>query len=745
MLGTTFNQSERKHSNNDEKQVEQKQHPDILVLEENTRGEDIVIGDVHGNAPLLEKLIKENLLANPDNRLFIVGDLVDRGVDSPGVVKLINDINEQRKKNGLPPQIYVTRGNHEEMYLAAREELRDQNNHSKEEYKNFLKNGGKWIQKPPKNVSKSAWENTLQQIENTFKNFPYIIHVKGKKPFNIVHADMPFNDEELQKRIQEGRGLTDREKEYATWAREEKSHVLIKQTGRNQQSTPTFCGHSIINPALKYKYNQRVKTNTIDLDVGAMAVDAFATVIINGHDDLPVCQPFFREDVSVNQQDDNFRKLASTIQKDVTLVYQQWWNKDIDYGKFAKPGKLHKKDLEDLVKGGSDAKDFKRRLVRAINLIGDRYLHKYWIQKNKYAAIELKNFKPKDIDYLALIKTLEEEREAIIKKNGKMGRLTTAIDKVLDAARAVAVRVYKLELTTLISQAQARVQEYDTGIRNKIKDQKKDQKDDIHPKEVHNLIVLKESLASAQAAVNDENVSSKELQRLHKDLAKKHDNFVLMGLLGTVFAIAEQDNDKDFCEKLTNLVEQTEKMLTQCDEQLQQAHADTTARRYLGELKQYMKEAKDLKNSNTTSELKASYDKLIKKRKTILADISPIEPPEKQKREKLFEHIADCLPRLSQLSEEQHNKLRDQAHVWLLGRGDDVYATKPYKLAINALLHVMKDIPQLKVILNEALTPFSEAENKVGLFAHDNAHKEQKDEKQIAEAQQVVHVKLVEN
>ena len=32
-------------------------------------------------------------------------------------------------------------------------------------------------------------------------HLPYITHCQGDKPFNIVHADMPFNDNELLKRI----------------------------------------------------------------------------------------------------------------------------------------------------------------------------------------------------------------------------------------------------------------------------------------------------------------------------------------------------------------------------------------------------------------------------------------------------------------------------------------------------------------------------------------------------------------
>lgn len=85
-----------------------------MVVEENLKGEDYFIGDVPGGAEQL-KLVLAKLTEN--DRLFLVGDLADRGADSFGVYQLIMEINQARQKEGLPIQIYVTHGNHEDMLL----------------------------------------------------------------------------------------------------------------------------------------------------------------------------------------------------------------------------------------------------------------------------------------------------------------------------------------------------------------------------------------------------------------------------------------------------------------------------------------------------------------------------------------------------------------------------------------------------------------------------------------------------
>lgn len=69
----------------------------------------IAIGDVHGCATALQKLL-DAIAPQPEDTLVFLGDLVDRGPDSKGVVDQVLELNG---KCGLR----VIQGNHEEMML----------------------------------------------------------------------------------------------------------------------------------------------------------------------------------------------------------------------------------------------------------------------------------------------------------------------------------------------------------------------------------------------------------------------------------------------------------------------------------------------------------------------------------------------------------------------------------------------------------------------------------------------------
>ncbi len=92
-----------------------------------------VLGDIHGRLDLLEALkaaVEEDDDAGSPCMATVVflGDLVDRGPDSKGVVKLARDWGTQRKVRYLA-------GNHEEMFLQSFED--------KEVLRHFLKHGGR--------------------------------------------------------------------------------------------------------------------------------------------------------------------------------------------------------------------------------------------------------------------------------------------------------------------------------------------------------------------------------------------------------------------------------------------------------------------------------------------------------------------------------------------------------------------------------------------------------------------------
>ena len=115
-------------------------------LERNRRGRDLVVGDVHGHFETLRHALAE-LAVDEHDRVFSLGDLVDRGPDS---------FQAKDWMGGCDPSAQfdlVLRGNHEQMMLRAllegpprRRRLWDQSAWSLWE----MNGGGWWGRKKPR-------------------------------------------------------------------------------------------------------------------------------------------------------------------------------------------------------------------------------------------------------------------------------------------------------------------------------------------------------------------------------------------------------------------------------------------------------------------------------------------------------------------------------------------------------------------------------------------------------------------
>ena len=89
-----------------------------------------VIGDIHGCADELRYLI-DGLPVRPDDEIIFLGDYIDRGPDSCGVVSFLIKLKDQLTENRL----VFLKGNHEDMLLSY---LKLSGQHGKM----FLLNGG---------------------------------------------------------------------------------------------------------------------------------------------------------------------------------------------------------------------------------------------------------------------------------------------------------------------------------------------------------------------------------------------------------------------------------------------------------------------------------------------------------------------------------------------------------------------------------------------------------------------------
>lgn len=79
------------------------------------------IGDIHGRLDLFDELIAmieaENAArGNAVTTMILLGDLIDRGPDSAGVVARAQNWARERR-------VHIIKGNHEEMLLAARDDV----------------------------------------------------------------------------------------------------------------------------------------------------------------------------------------------------------------------------------------------------------------------------------------------------------------------------------------------------------------------------------------------------------------------------------------------------------------------------------------------------------------------------------------------------------------------------------------------------------------------------------------------
>ncbi|MCD4501249.1 metallophosphoesterase [Chromobacterium vaccinii] len=167
----------------------------IEKLPRNTQGRDWAVGDVHGCFAQLSRLLKIVAFDPARDRLLSVGDLVDRGPDSPMVTEWL-----------AQPWFHAVRGNHEQMALdAVRNPLEDQERH--------LRNGGRWLAElSPAELDACA--AALSRLPLALE-----VEVEGGK-IGVLHADCPGNDwTALAARLEAG-NPDEQDRDTLLWSRE---------------------------------------------------------------------------------------------------------------------------------------------------------------------------------------------------------------------------------------------------------------------------------------------------------------------------------------------------------------------------------------------------------------------------------------------------------------------------------------------------------------------------------------------
>lgn len=130
----------------------------------NASGRDFAVGDIHGHFTLLQNALDEVGFNPAADRLFSVGDLVDRGPECEQVLVWLDK-----------PWFHPVRGNHDD-YVCR---------HDTCDIGNWLQNGGAWFM--------SLTDAERGEFAAQFRELPIAIEVDTPEGIiGLLHADCPF-------------------------------------------------------------------------------------------------------------------------------------------------------------------------------------------------------------------------------------------------------------------------------------------------------------------------------------------------------------------------------------------------------------------------------------------------------------------------------------------------------------------------------------------------------------------------
>lgn len=142
--------------------------PTIQRFARNTNGRDLIVGDIHGHFNKLQQALEAINFDTSRDRLFSVGDLVDRGPDCDQVLDWLSR-----------PWFHAVVGNHEDMAIRWPNGNMD--------IDNYFGNGGGWNISNPRELQ--------CEISETLSALPLGIELETEAGLvGIVHAECPFND-----------------------------------------------------------------------------------------------------------------------------------------------------------------------------------------------------------------------------------------------------------------------------------------------------------------------------------------------------------------------------------------------------------------------------------------------------------------------------------------------------------------------------------------------------------------------
>lgn len=205
----------------------------LQKFDKNKDGDDFVVGDIHGCFSLLRDEMTKVGFDHHRDRLFSVGDLVDRGPESNQVLHWLGKT-----------WFYAVRGNHEQMAIDYFE-ARDQGY-------NYSRNGGQWF------IDLDPYTQGL--IVDRFKKLPFAFEIETDHgPVGIIHAEVPKDDWNTVSKMT---GTYD--KETALWSR---NKIMASNTNDIENIRRVYVGHTPLKEVA-------VLGNVHYIDTGAVYAEA---------------------------------------------------------------------------------------------------------------------------------------------------------------------------------------------------------------------------------------------------------------------------------------------------------------------------------------------------------------------------------------------------------------------------------------------------------------------------------------
>lgn len=202
----------------------------VLPLPGNPWRRDLIVGDLHGHRATLNAAL-DTLEFDPTmDRVLSVGDLVDRGPDSVGCLRLLRE-----------PWFHAVKGNHEDLLLGSIRELGSKAG-TDSRFALHQNNGGDWLPHlwPP--------DAELRDLVERVRALPHVLVVgTGADRYHVVHAG--FGDGTTDNAIDRNQAG---DPESLMWGRHRGKALQALQTSEPSawadgphRLSPTYCGHVV--------------------------------------------------------------------------------------------------------------------------------------------------------------------------------------------------------------------------------------------------------------------------------------------------------------------------------------------------------------------------------------------------------------------------------------------------------------------------------------------------------------------